>query len=677
MSILAGLRARPRLLAALPVIVFAVNAWVVWKLFFTEYLAQLPSVEGEFIAMARYIQRHRPMYNWQSLWNAGYPAARTYQPLSHYTVAAFSSLTGLSPASGFHVIGALSYALGGVAFYYLAKALSGSRVLAFGAALFFSLFSPSGILIPAIARDAGGIWNARRLQVLVVYGELPNLTGLTIGMFALALLHRAVTRRTPVTALLAALAIAAVPATNWPATIPLAIAILCYVAALPSTEMRDCAPRIAAIGLLATAFVLPFALPSTIFSTYSDTIQMSALPAHDIRRWLCGALLLISFFLLRMILARTRAPFGLRFAALWLTVLAWIVLPTLAGVEILPQALRFHIALEIPLALVCAFLVSRFCEWCPQNRRLVAVVFTLFCCAQVYHYHRYARSIIHKLDIPATLEHQEAEWFDANAHGERVLAPGTVQFWMNAFTDTPQMGGCCLQSLVNPENLIADYVTAAGYRSDAESADYATLWMKAYAVHAVAIGGPQSREWYKDFKFPDRFRGRLPLAWSSGDDFIYRVPERVTGLARVVRKTELVSHPPANGIDVAELRPFVAALDDPSLPAASWRWKNTDTASIRATLTPDQVIAVALNYHKGWHASTAGRSVPVHSDGMGFVVIEPGCSGPCEVEMHWSPGIEPWIVVPLALLTLAGSLVWSLRSRRNPPALQSVRPTPI
>ncbi len=663
MSILTSLRARPRLLSTLPAIIFAVNVWVVWKLFFTEYLDQLPSVEGEFIAMARYIQHHWPTYDWQSLWNAGFPAARTYQPLAHYAVAAFSSLSGLSPASGFHFIGALSYSLCGVAFYYLAKALSGSRVMAFGAALSFSLFSPSGILIPAIARDAGGIWNARRLQVLVVYGELPNLTGLMIGMFALTLLHRAVTRRTPGSALLAALVIAAVPATNWPATIPLAIAILCYVAALPWTEMRNCAPRVAAIGLMATAFALPFALPSTIFSTYSGTIQMTAFPAHDMRRWLCEALLLVSFFLLRLVLIRTRAPFGLRFAALWLNVLAWIVLPTLAGVEILPQALRFHVAIEIPLTLVCAFLVSWFCGWCPQNRRLAGVVFTLFFCAQIYHYHRYARSIIHKLDISKTLEYEEAEWFDANMHGERVLAPGTVQFWMNEFTDTPQMGGCCLQSLVNPENLIADYITAAGYQSDAESADYSTLWMKAYAVHAVAIGGPQSREWYKDFKFPDRFRDRLPLAWSSGDDFIYRVPERVSGLARVVRKSDLVTHPPVNGIDVSEMRPFVAALDDPSLPVASWQWHDTNTASIRATFTPGQVIAVALNYDKGWQASVAGRKVPVRPDGLGFVVIEPGCSGPCEVQMHWSPGIEPWIVVPLALLTFVLSLAWSVRSR--------------
>lgn len=663
-SLVAGLRSRPRLLSTLPIIVFLVNVWVIWRLFFTEYLDQLPSVEGEFIAMARYIQRHWPVYDWQSLWYAGYPAARTYQPLAHYTVAAFSSLFGLSPASAFHFIGALSYSLGGVAFYFLAKALSGSRAMAFGGALFFSLFSPSSVLIPGIARDAGGIWNPRRLQALVVYGELPDLTGLMLGMFALALLHRAMTKRTLGSTLAAALLIAAVPATNWPSTVALAIAIFCYIAALPWIEMRDSLSRLAGIGLMAAAFAFPFALPSTIVSTYADANLMSDLPAHDVHRSLSQALLLVSFLLIRFLLIRIRAGFGLRFAALWLNVLGWIVLSsTLAGVDILPQALRFHIALEIPLTLVAAFLIFRFGAWRPRSRQIVAVAFTLFCVVQMVHYRRHAHSMIHKLDIAKTLEYQEAAWFDANMHGERVLAPGTVQFWMNAFTDTPQMAGCCQQSVLSAENLIAAYVTAAGYQSDAASADYSLLWMKAYAVDAVSIGGPQSREWYKQFKFPDRYRGRLPLAWSSGDDFIYRVPERVPGLARVVRKGDLVMHPPVNGIDVAELRPFVAALDDPSLPAASWQWKDTNTASIRAALTSEEVIAVALNYHPGWHASVAARNVPVHSDGLGFIVIEPACSGPCIIEMHWSPGIEPWIVVPLALLTLTASLAWLLRGR--------------
>jgi hypothetical protein len=643
----------------LPAVIFAVNSYVAWRLFRVEYLDQLPSVEGEFIAMARYIQSHWPGYDWQSLWYAGYPVVRTYQPLVHYAVAALASLCRISPAASFHFIGAVSYSLGGVAFYYLARNLSGNRVLAFAGGLGFSLFSPSGVLVSGIRADMGSVWNARRLQALVVYGELPNLTGLMLGMFALGVLHRALARRTPGSTLAASLLIAAVPATNWPSTVALTLAILCYVAALSRQELADSLPRIGLILLMGTVFALPFALPSTIFATYGNANVMVDLPTHGPRRWLTVAMLVACGCLLRFLLGRFRSSFGMRFAALWLNVLGWIVLSsTTAGIAILPLPLRFHIALEIPLTLTATFILGEFFGWFQANRRLILVCFALLCCLQAYHYKRFARSIIRRLEITHTVEYEEATWLSANMAGERVLMPGSIQFWLNAFATNPQMTGCCDQSVLNHENMIAGYVTSAGYQSDAESADYSILWMKAYAVGAVSIGGPQSRESYRQYPFKYRYHGRLPLLWARGDDYIFGVPERVRGLARVVGTRDLVLHPPASGIDAVELRKFVSALDNPSLPVASWHWNDVNSASIDASIAPDQVIAVALNYHPGWSASVAGKRVRLRPDGMGMIVIQPGCTGPCVVEMHWSPGVEPWIVVPSAILTFGLALLW-------------------
>ena len=390
-TLLTRLTALARWPFVLPAVVFAVNAWVAWRLFFYAYIDQIPSVEGEFIAMAAYIQRHWPGYDWQSLWYAGYPVTRTYQPLVHYTVAVLASVSGLSPALAFHIVGALSYSLAGVAFYFLAKTLSGSRAMAFCGGLCFSLFSPSGLLAARIRGDMGGVWNARRLQALVVYGELPNLTGLMIGMFALALLHRALTRRTPASALAAAATLAAVPATNWPSTVALVIAILCYLVALSWSSLLNSFRRFIVIGGMAVMFALPFALPSSIFATYGNANVMVDLPAHGPRRWASVVLLMVSLCLLRFVLARCRAPFALRFASLWLTVLVWVVLSsTLAGIAILPLPLRFHIAAEIPLTLAAAFLIWELCRRYPASRRWIAAAFMLFCIVQLVHYRRYS-----------------------------------------------------------------------------------------------------------------------------------------------------------------------------------------------------------------------------------------------------------------------------------------------
>src|SRR5262249_49089100 len=214
---------------------------------------------------------------------------------------------------------------------------------------------------------------------------LPNLTGLMLGMFALAMMHRALRRRTPSSAAVAAIFLAAVPATNWPSTVALLIAVLCYLTALSLSELRTYLPRIVLIGMMAAAFALPFALPSTILATYGNANIIVDLPTHGPRRWLYEALLLACCLILaRTLLSKFRTPFLLRCAVLWQSVLGWVVLSsTLAGVAILPLPLRFHIALEIPLTLASVFLVWQICSRRPAYGFLAASAFALFCFIQM------------------------------------------------------------------------------------------------------------------------------------------------------------------------------------------------------------------------------------------------------------------------------------------------------
>jgi hypothetical protein len=187
--------------------------------------------------------------------------------------------------------------------------------------------------------------------------------------------------------------------------------------------------------------------------------------------------------------------------------------------------------------------------------------------------------------------------------------------------------------------------------------------LKAFAVEGIAMGGPNSREYYKDFKHPYRFQGRLPLLWRSGDDFIYRVPKRTPGLARVVPQAALVRHPPVNGIDVNELRPFVRALDDPSLPVADFTWTDANTAHVSGILSAGQAISIAVTWDPGWSAMANGRTVPVRADGIGLIAVDPNCADACEVRLSWSPGLEPRIAITIALLTLIALTGWCFAVR--------------
>ncbi len=426
----------------LPHLIFLLNALVCFRLFRTEYLDQLPSVEGAFIAMARYIREHGSGYDWFPMWFAGMPFSVVYQPLLHHVVAACALIFHASAASTYHFVTATTYSLGGVTFYLLAKNLGGGRLAAFCAAVIFSLFSPALLFLSAVRADVDGLGNALRLKAMVGYGEGPNVTGLTLCMLALSLLHLAVVRRTAASALVASVALAAVPCTSWPSTVVLSMAIFCYVIALDYRGFRKALPRMAAIAVAAYALACPFALPSTIWTTLTNTSGMRDGPTRGPALWICCALLLLCCALLRVMLDRLRAPFGLRFAALYSMVLGWIVLAaSWFGIRLVAQPLRFPIAMEIGLVLTFGLILQLlFSRW-PRLRWPAVVLLVAFCCIQYPHYRLYARHLIRKVEIKETIEYQVAKWFDRNMQGERVVAPGTISYWMNVFTDTPQIMG--------------------------------------------------------------------------------------------------------------------------------------------------------------------------------------------------------------------------------------------
>jgi len=84
-------------------------------------------------------------------------------------------------------------------------------------------------------------------------------------------------------------------------------------------------------------------------------------------------------------------------------------------------------------------------------------------------------------------------------------------------------------------------------------------------------------------------------------------------LAHVIHPDQLVRRAPVDGLDVEPLRPYVAALEDPS-PRARFRWRNPHDAAIAA----DQVLSVQASYAPGWHAAANGRPARLGSDRLGL-----------------------------------------------------------
>jgi hypothetical protein len=278
------------------------------------------------------------------------------------------------------------------------------------------------------------------------------------------------------------------------------------------------------------------------------------------------------------------------------------------------------------------------------------------CIAVAVHQQRMAREWERPIDIRTTIEYQTAKWLDANLPGRRVFAPGSIGFWLNAFSDAPQLTGGFDNGILNPFLPDAIYQIYAGAQQD-----LAIEYLKAYGCAAVIAGGADSREVYHTYAHPEKFRGMTEL-WRNGGDAVYAVPGRTGSLVHAVRAADLVQLTPVAYNDAA-VKAYVAALDDPELPPADLQWRTSSAATVTAALRPEHLLSVQISWDPGWHAAVNGEPRRAWGDKLNQMVVEPRCSGPCTVELTYDGGAEGRISRWLGRLALAAGALWIILAR--------------
>jgi hypothetical protein len=327
------------------------------------------------------------------------------------------------------------------------------------------------------------------------------------------------------------------------------------------------------------------------------------------------------------------------------------------GVTLLAQPHRFHLAMEMGCILSLVFAARSLLPRSTALRKPVVAAFAILCVFQFLHYRTYARQLIRPIDMTQTSEYKTARWFDAHMRDSRVMAPGSTTFWLNAFTDTPQLAGCCPQGVLDQTIPIAIYGMNTDLTAENRAFENTLLWLKALGVRAVAVSGPGSTEVYKPFYHPRKFEGRLPVLWREGDDIIYEVSGPSYSLTHAIEPSDLVQRAPVNGVDIAPLIPYVAAIELPRT-ALQMRWLDNETALISGDLKPGQLVSVQVTAHPGWHATVDRSPRTVFADKLGFLTVVPNCSGDCTISLHYNGGIEMRAARWINWTVIIGSLLW-------------------
>src|SRR5262249_53996924 len=113
------------------------------------------------------------------------------------------------------------------------------------------------------------------------------------------------------------------------------------------------------------------------------------------------------------------------------------------------------------------------------------------------------------------------------------------------------------------------------------------IWLKAYGVSAIGVSAPDGKEFWKPYADPSKFDA-LPALWSEQGVTIRKVPLRTASSAHVVPDDAIVQRRPRNPEDVEDVRKYVAALDDSSLPAATLDWQDQNHLRIATTTSSGQ-----------------------------------------------------------------------------------------
>jgi len=658
------LNPRVRLAAAL---VFLLNLLLNWRILLPGATPYRGSIESGYAYMARLFADNPDYLSWNPLQYGGLPMHYVYLPVLPYLDAIFLwLLPSTDPVHVHRAICALALFLAPSVILLFITDWTGRLRPAVYAGLAVSLCSPLYDLIETIRLDRGLMQVPWRIQVLIKYGEGPHTAGIVFLFAALFLVRRAATRPGWATLLAAAVALALTVLTNWVAGLALAFAVLMLMAVhLGDGQFLQRRVLLAGVlGYLLAAFWLtPSFIAQMAYNWPQDAFgyQFQRVERLAMIGWAAGLVIIL--------LAFRRWP-HLRYTAWVALCLFGFGLPVMLfyryGINPLPESRRYALEFEIFL-LLFALEIIRLLRASPARTLRLAgwAVLLAGLLQQTPHITKYLPHLYAKWQL--TDKAQTSEYRIATALRDlhpsgRVFATGGTRFHLNSWFPIPQIGGVFETGLKTRLPLNIAYSVRSGLGLDpAHEAEQSILLLRTLAVEYIVVNGPNSQDFYRDYKNPRKFDGVLEKVWERDDDSIYRLgPVRY---AHLLKPEEIPTESPKDD-NRRPWYPYVNAMLDPARPVLQFQWRNARRATVAGPLAQGAHVAFAIPWDPNFRAYQNGQPVPVRANATTLMIAGPLPADSQELELRFEPSTEELSCAAISIAAALASAVLLFRQRR-------------
>ena len=655
--------------------------------------ANIGSIEVSYVSMGKFLTESG-LSTFAPYWYLGFPFHVFYTPLLPFLEFLLHKVIHMPLWESYRYLTGVAYILGPISVFLLSFRLTKKVTAGLLAGVIYSI-APTifYFLVPGVAADkiSASFWDPRRFTILVRWGEGPHLFSLIfmplVGVFFFNVLKNRKLKDVLLTALFLGLTALSNAIGFFAAIILIGIMTFVHSAQRKVGKLESFKWPILTgfltLGLISFWYNLSFI--GTFFREGGGTgsLIISLFPWGWIA--ILGIILLIYYLLHKYFTNFSLATSLLLFLIFFIVVHVYYTSAADGGVgiEILPQALRYNVEVDLSLALLVSVLFSFMVDEIRKRvskslKKIVdfgGFVITTVIILGLLSYIQpalptYAVASSNVAPLDSRSEKVVTDWLKNHtdiSKGERVFVPGNYSFYLNWYTNIWQVRGALFQASTNkwPEHIY--YQLANGF-----DPEIARDWFVATNTKYAVITTPASQELYKEIKNPNRFEN-YPQVYNQNGDIIYQIPLKRPSLAKPVNPKELVNlNPPIKGDDKEALVKYANWVENSSQNQLDFKVIDNQHYKIEGNVSDGEAILVQMTGDSGWGAydNIAKSGLSKAKDPLGYLLLYPKKGGKVSIDLKHGTSWYEWLGYLITVLTV-GSIIWFKALNKNLPNLRS------